>query len=67
MLEKVKTQLKSQRGQGLSEYGLIIALISVVCIGALIYLGPKIANRFFDIGDQIGNAKPASGGSGSGL
>lgn len=56
---KVKNILKSQRGQGLSEYGLIIALIAVVSIAALIFLGPKIAQKFFDVGKEIENAKPA--------
>ncbi len=56
---KLKTILKNQQGQGLSEYGLIIALIAVVSIGALIFLGPKIAEKFFDVGKEIENAKPA--------
>lgn len=57
---RLKTILKNQQGQGLSEYGLIIALIAVVSIGALIFLGPKIAEKFFDVGKEIENAKPAT-------
>lgn len=56
---RLKTILKNQQGQGLSEYGLIIALIAVVSIAALIFLGPKIAEKFFDVGKEIENAKPA--------
>jgi pilus assembly protein Flp/PilA len=56
---KLKTILQNQQGQGLAEYGLIIALIAVVSIAALIFLGPKIAEKFFDIGKEIENAKPA--------
>lgn len=52
-----KKVLKNQQGQGLSEYGLIIALIAVVSIGALIFLGPKIADKFFDVGKKIQDAK----------
>ncbi len=58
MLQKCKNVLSSQRGQGLSEYGLIIALIAVVSIAALIFLGPVIADKFFGVGNQIQNATP---------
>lgn len=34
---------KDEEGQGLAEYGLILALIAVVCIGALTLLGTGIA------------------------
>lgn len=33
-----------EAGQGLAEYGLILALIAVVCIGALSAMGVGIAN-----------------------
>jgi pilus assembly protein Flp/PilA len=33
-----------EAGQGLAEYALILALIAVVCIGALSALGVNIAN-----------------------
>lgn len=69
MLQKAKVILMNQEGQGLAEYGLIIALIAVVAIGALILLGPSIAEKFFDVQKEIQNAKPAGagGGGGSGL
>ncbi len=33
-----------EAGQGLAEYGLILALIAIVCIGALSALGVSISN-----------------------
>lgn len=66
MFEKCKTVLKSQKGQGLAEYGLIIALIAVVAIGALALLGPSIADKFFQVQQEIENAAPAGGGGGGG-
>lgn len=63
-ITKVKQILRNQQGQGLAEYGLIIALIAVVSIGALIFLGPKIADKFFFVGKEIENAKPAGAGGG---
>jgi pilus assembly protein Flp/PilA len=64
MRSRYVTILKNQQGQGLTEYGLIIALIAIVCIGALIFLGPKIAAKFFDVGNEIEQAKPATNGGG---
>ncbi|MDP4120099.1 MAG: Flp family type IVb pilin [Bacillota bacterium] len=46
MLKKFFKDIKSEDGQGMVEYGLIIALIAIVVIVALVTLGPKIANMF---------------------
>ena len=35
--------LKNKKGQGMAEYGLILALVAVVVIVALTLLGPAIA------------------------
>jgi pilus assembly protein Flp/PilA len=40
---------RRERGQGLVEYALIIALIAIVVIGILILLGPTIGNIFSNI------------------
>lgn len=61
MLVKAKNILTNQRGQGLTEYGLIIALIAIVCIGALTLLGPAIAQKFTDVKDEIESATPMGG------
>lgn len=37
-----KVARQDEEGQGLAEYGLILALIAVVCIGALTALGGGI-------------------------
>jgi len=39
MLTVMMSLLRNQKGQGLVEYGLILALVSVVAIGALGLLG----------------------------
>ena len=49
---------RSERGQTLVEYGLLIALIAVVVIAALLLLGPVVANLFNDIGNTIQNSPP---------
>ena len=42
-----------QRGQGLVEYALIIALVAIVVIGTLILLGPQIASIFQNISNNL--------------
>jgi pilus assembly protein Flp/PilA len=37
---------EDEEGQGMVEYGLIIALVAIVVIAALVILGPKIATIF---------------------
>ena len=42
-----------EEGQGMVEYGLIIALVAVVAIAGLIVLGPKIASLFTGLGSSV--------------
>lgn len=49
-----------ESGQGMVEYGLIIALIAVVVVAALVVLGPKIAGIFEDIGKTIPTTTPGT-------
>jgi len=41
------------RGQGLAEYALILALIAIVSIVALIFLGGQIADILSHVGDSL--------------
>lgn len=63
MLKKIAVYRKvllSEKGQGLAEYGLMIALIAVAALAAMTFLGKNIAKKFNDVGKEIENAKPAS-------
>ena len=42
-----------EEGQGLAEYALILALIAVISIIALIYLGTQISDKLSVIGNAI--------------
>jgi Flp pilus assembly pilin Flp len=42
------------------EYGLIIAGIAVVVMGAIFLLGPKIKGMFTDVQTQLQSASPAA-------
>jgi pilus assembly protein Flp/PilA len=46
MLTMLKSLLKDERGQGMAEYGLILALVAVVAMAALALLGPAIRDKF---------------------
>ncbi len=49
---------RSESGQTLVEYGLLIALIAVVVIVALLFLGPIVAGLFNNIGNTINGTPP---------
>lgn len=42
-----------ESGQGMVEYGLIIALIAVVAIVGLVALGPKIRDLFTGVSNAV--------------
>jgi pilus assembly protein Flp/PilA len=42
-----------ERGQGLAEYALILALIAIIAIVALIFLGGQISDKLSTVGNSI--------------
>ncbi len=44
---------RREEGQGLAEYALILALIAVVAIVALLFLGGQVSTILSTIGDSI--------------
>ena len=53
MLKMLQQVLKNQKGQGMVEYGLIIALISVVVIGVLTTMGGNLQTMFTNAASNI--------------
>jgi pilus assembly protein Flp/PilA len=45
--------MQNEEGQGLAEYGLILALIAVVCIGALELLGTGISSKIGQVNAKL--------------
>ena len=44
---------RSEKGQGLAEYALILALIAIVAVLALVFLGGTISDILSTIGNKI--------------
>ena len=53
-MKKLLIKLREdESGQGMAEYGLIVALIAVVVIVALTTMGQRILSRFNDVNDAL--------------
>ena len=48
----------SQSGASLVEYALLVALIAVVAIGAVTFLGQRVSLRLSTVGSAIGGGSP---------
>lgn len=44
---------KREKGQGLVEYAIILALVAIVVIGVMRTMGPKISNTFSTINSSL--------------
>jgi len=53
MFSKFITMMKEEKGQALAEYGLILALIAVVCVAALVLLGGNVSQTLNSIAGKI--------------
>lgn len=49
----LNARVSSERGASLVEYALLVALIAVVCIGAVSFLGGEARDSFNDVGSSI--------------
>lgn len=59
-MNMIKRLWKEEEGQALTEYGLIIGLIAVVCITAVGLLGDQIVAVFNSITDNLTDEIPAA-------
>jgi pilus assembly protein Flp/PilA len=56
MLKKIKGLFKEEEGQGMTEYGLILALIALAVIGALVLFREQITALFNKVKDAMSTA-----------
>ena len=52
----IRSRFGNERGAALVEYALLLALIAVVCIIALQFLGSSAADKFSKVGNSIAGA-----------
>ena len=52
----LQARIDSDRGASLVEYALLVALIAVVCIAAVTFLGEQASDKFEDVGTAINQA-----------
>jgi pilus assembly protein Flp/PilA len=50
---RFRNALRDDRGQGLAEYALILALIAIIAIIALIFLGSQVSDKLSVIGSNL--------------
>jgi pilus assembly protein Flp/PilA len=53
LMKKVAGLVKNEEGQGLVEYALILALVALLVIIALKFLGGTVANTYNNIGNVL--------------
>ena len=53
MFAMIQSLLQDKKGQGMVEYGLILALVAVVGMAVLALLGPQVAAQFTAISGQL--------------
>ncbi len=46
----------NERGASLVEYALLVALIAIVCLVAIAFLGSSASTRFSSVGSSVSNA-----------
>ena len=53
LLELARIELRSEDGQTMTEYGVLLALIAVVVIAILLTLGPQIFTVFDKVSSSL--------------
>ena len=49
---------RDEEGQGLAEYALILALVAILAIVALIFMGQQVSDKLTIIGNTVASAAP---------
>lgn len=53
MLKSIVRLHQDERGQGMAEYGLIIALVAVICIAGFMALGSRASFKINEAADAL--------------
>ena len=47
--------LKREEGQGMAEYGLILALVALAVVAAFVFLGEEVSQLISEVGSELGS------------
>lgn len=53
-MKSIKTFVRSEDGAALAEYGLLVALIAVVCVLAVTAVGTAVRDKLNEVATSIG-------------
>ena len=56
MLTRLRALARDTEGQDLIEYALLVALIAVICVGAVTFAGEQVLGIFTRIGNDLAAA-----------
>ena len=56
IVARLKSRFREEDGQALVEYGLLLALIAVVCIGIVTTLGIRVSGTFQSVSSVLPKA-----------
>ena len=45
--------LKQEEGQGMAEYGLILALVALAVVAAFVFLGDEVSTLISEVGSEL--------------
>jgi len=62
-MNSLSSRNKNQKGQGLVEYALILALVGIVVIALLVILGSSTGNVFGRVNNSVSKTGSGSGGT----
>lgn len=63
---RAKARKANEVGASLVEYALLVALIAVVCIGAVSIIGGQAKDKFTDVGDCLESSADCDDGAAAG-
>ncbi len=49
----IHARCRTDRGASLIEYALLVALIALVCVAAITFLGQNVSNKYSSIGSGV--------------
>ena len=56
MMNKIRTLIIEEQGQGMTEYGLVLGVIAIAVVGILVTMRGQITAMFQNASDKIGQA-----------